>query len=134
MKGITIVIFLMLSMSYYVHAEEISNKELSRIVNGFLCSDDVQKMSDMVEYPVFFIKAENIFDEYEFTKGIRKAQREVGIYKLGKKCNGFQWSITVSMLGEHSGYMVFVVSSINRNVEAQVFINENGKIVGIIGN
>ena len=90
-------------------------------------------MSDMVEYPVFFIKETRLFDEHEFVKGIIQAQKEDGIHKLGKKCNDFQWNIAVKMIDDKGNYIVFVVSSIDKYVTAELFINKNGKITGIIG-
>lgn len=132
MKGITIVIFLMLALTYNVQAEEMNNKELSKIVNSFLCSDDIQKMSEMVEYPVFYIKETNLFDKKEFIRGIKQAKSEEGIYKLGKKCNGFQWDHVLKIKHKTEGHLVIVKSSIDENEIVTVFINRHGKITGFI--
>lgn len=132
MRKSIIIIISFIFIGYYANSEEMSNKDLSTIVNKFLCSDDINKMSDMVEYPVFVIKETNLFDEYQFLKGVIQASSEEGIYKLGKKCIGFQWDHVLKMKHRKDGYLVIVKSSINGDEMVTVFINREGKITGFI--
>ena len=128
---------LILTILFPLIAWSANASGLQTTINNFFCSDDLQTISDAVSYPIFVEFRQSVYTKSEFIEAIKNTRHEDGLYKLGKKCVGFLIA-TTSIKNTQEGATVRVESLGTTGkvirMEATIYLNNQGKIVGVHSN